>query len=132
YTWGDASSTFGIKINGDEVKIQSNLWSLLQHARVDVDAPGTLMPATQELIDLERELRYHSPKHDTLGYFWVDALCIDQNNTVEKNSQVAKMKDIYERSTKIVVWLGYEDDDSNLAMDTIEQLGTVAMERGEN
>jgi hypothetical protein len=58
----------------------------------------------------ERE-RYLDPKSNTLGHFWVDALCIDQNNIPEKNSQVSKMKEIYEGAKKIVVWLGPAADD---------------------
>jgi hypothetical protein len=38
-------------------------------------------------------------------YYWVDAICIDQNNFSERNEQVLRMKEIYEAAWQIVVWL---------------------------
>ncbi|KAM5349036.1 hypothetical protein ACJ41O_008859 [Fusarium nematophilum] len=37
---------------------------------------------------------------------WIDALCINQGNTKEKNHQVKLMGDIYRRATRVLVWLG--------------------------
>ncbi|KAF1979633.1 hypothetical protein BU23DRAFT_101946 [Bimuria novae-zelandiae CBS 107.79] len=37
---------------------------------------------------------------------WVDAICIDQSNMVERASQVAKMGQIYENCTRVIVYLG--------------------------
>jgi hypothetical protein len=37
---------------------------------------------------------------------WVDAICIDQRNGVEKISQIRLMGDIYRRSSQVLVWLG--------------------------
>ncbi|KAI0532103.1 heterokaryon incompatibility protein-domain-containing protein [Xylaria digitata] len=37
---------------------------------------------------------------------WVDALCIDQSNVVERSEQVSFMGDIYRSASGIVVWLG--------------------------
>ncbi|KFG83503.1 hypothetical protein MANI_030392 [Metarhizium anisopliae] len=112
--------------SGFAVTIRSNLWSFLQHARPDIDAPGRVFPADQALIELDRDLRIRDPLHDTLGYFWVDAICIDQNNIEERNAQVPRMKDIYETAAKVIVWLGYEYDNSNIAMDAIEEFGKAA------
>lgn len=38
--------------------------------------------------------------------FWIDALCINQENIEEKQDQIAMMGDIYKRSSKVLVWLG--------------------------
>jgi len=46
----------------------------------------------------------------TLGsVFWIDALCIDQNNTKEKNHQVKQMGKIYANAYRVVSWLGWWD-----------------------
>lgn len=45
---------------------------------------------------------------------WVDALCINQNDTKEKSSQVAMMRDIYRQAHRTVVWLGADYEDSQL------------------
>lgn len=44
----------------------------------------------------------------TTGYLWVDQLCIDQENTAERNHQVRQMKQIYSRSERGLIWLGTE------------------------
>jgi hypothetical protein len=37
---------------------------------------------------------------------WVDGLCINQDSFVEKNHQVPLMKEIFERASQVIVWLG--------------------------
>ncbi|KUJ14299.1 HET-domain-containing protein [Mollisia scopiformis] len=44
---------------------------------------------------------------------WIDAICIDQENLVERLQQVALMRDIYSQPTRVIVWLG--DDENNIA-----------------
>jgi hypothetical protein len=43
---------------------------------------------------------------DEARYIWIDAICINQASTAEKNIQVAMMAEIYGRATLVVVWLG--------------------------
>ena len=50
---------------------------------------------------------------------WVDQLSIDQTSDSEKASQIALMKTVYERARDVFIWLGNEEDDSDLAMDTL-------------
>jgi hypothetical protein len=38
--------------------------------------------------------------------FWIDALCIDQENVPERNNQVMLMGDIYSQASRVIVWLG--------------------------
>lgn len=37
---------------------------------------------------------------------WIDAICIDQEDDVEKSAQVSMMAAIYARAEKVLVWLG--------------------------
>lgn len=48
---------------------------------------------------------------------WIDAICINQIDVLEKNHQVARMGEIYKNATLVHVWLGPEDSNSNLAFD---------------
>ena len=48
--------------------------------------------------------------------FWIDALSIDQQNPEERSEQVRLMKSIYERATRVLVWLGPPSKDSELAL----------------
>ena len=38
--------------------------------------------------------------------FWIDALCIDQNNQKERSHQVAHMGHIFAHARRVIVWLG--------------------------
>lgn len=78
YAWGDVSDTAVIYIDNCPMLIGKNLESAL------------------------RELRHLS---DTL-IIWVDAICIQQKNTEEKNHQVMMMASIYKRCSRAYVWLG--------------------------
>ena len=40
---------------------------------------------------------------------WVDAICINQKDTAERNAQVALMSFIYMRAMKVVAWLGTKE-----------------------
>lgn len=46
---------------------------------------------------------------------WIDAVCINQSDIAERSAQVQLMASIYERATKVVVWLG-EPADAALAV----------------
>jgi hypothetical protein len=61
-------------------------------------------------------------------YYWIDALCVDQENIFERNSQVAKMAEIYKRAYSVVVWLGKEDEYTTDALTTIERISAVPEE----
>jgi hypothetical protein len=53
---------------------------------------------------------------------WVDALCIDQENTDEKGHQVGQMRNVYV-GTNVIVWLGAE---TSLTQKAFEVISTVA------
>lgn len=57
---------------------------------------------------------------------WIDALCIDQSNDVEKGPQVAQMGTIYSFAAHVIAWLGPERHDSGRALDFIARMGTHA------
>ncbi|CAM1511935.1 Fc.00g094480.m01.CDS01 [Cosmosporella sp. VM-42] len=102
YTWGTADSpqTAEVVPQADSpisrtLRIQQNLASALKHMRY-TDKPRTL---------------------------WVDAICINQNDVPEKNTQVPRMADIYRLADHVVIWLGAETHNSNLAISTLDYLG---------
>ena len=55
-------------------------------------------------------------------FIWVDAICINQNDDVEKSWQVAMMWDIYQKAETVRVWLGSAADASNHLMDVMNNL----------
>ncbi|KAE8440370.1 hypothetical protein EG329_008322 [Mollisiaceae sp. DMI_Dod_QoI] len=55
--------------------------------------------------NLDQALRHLRDEHQPRT-FWVDAVCINQKNTHERNQQVAMMRTVYEKAARVVVWLG--------------------------
>jgi hypothetical protein len=81
-------------INGCEVEITANLDSALRQFRQESHGP-----------------------------FWIDALCINQNDTSEKGKQVLRMKDIFSRATEVIAWLGPAGQNSDKAITLMKSFG---------
>ncbi|KAF2704190.1 HET-domain-containing protein, partial [Pleomassaria siparia CBS 279.74] len=61
-------------------------------------------------------------KSNVVRYLWMDAICINQKNTEERNEQVPRMDKIYGMADNVCIWLGDADEDSNLAMSFIPKV----------
>jgi hypothetical protein len=59
----------------------------------------------------------------------VDAICVDQNNIVERNRQLSRMLEIYQGADCVISWLGEADDASDTALDYLEELSTNVLLR---
>lgn len=82
YSWGDPTVTRPIQVNGRVLHVTSNLEAALKHLRY---------------TDEDRTL-------------WVDAVCINQADVVERSHQVSIMGQIYGKAKQVLVWLGEELD----------------------
>ncbi|KAI1122206.1 heterokaryon incompatibility protein-domain-containing protein [Nemania abortiva] len=78
------------------------------------------LPVTKNLDSALRHLRYS----DRSRFIWVDAICINQLNDVEKSPQVAIMGEIFRFAARVVVWLGPEENNSDRAMALMEYMGS--------
>ncbi|MCJ1246985.1 hypothetical protein MMC30_004196 [Trapelia coarctata] len=84
---------------------------------------GTASPITLQVgQNLAVALRYLRVV-DQPRTLWVDAVCINQNDTEERNEQVTRMEDIYKFAHRVVVWLGPSSNNSKLAISTLGYLG---------
>ncbi|KAF2185522.1 HET-domain-containing protein, partial [Zopfia rhizophila CBS 207.26] len=54
--------------------------------------------------------------------YWIDALCINQDDKDERSVQVVLMGSIYKQATVCLVWLGEKDDFTGIAMSTAVKL----------
>lgn len=81
YVWGDPDITTPITVNGIRMHVTKNLSAALRHLRAIgyVDKP-----------------------------WWVDAICINQEDAVEKGHQVHIMGSIYRKADEVLAWLGVE------------------------
>jgi hypothetical protein len=82
YTWatvdGDASLSSHVSCRGKQIAVTKNCESMLRILR----------------------------KQGTNRTIWVDAICIDQENTEERNHQVRLMATIYSNASQVVAYLG--------------------------
>ncbi|KAK0708678.1 heterokaryon incompatibility protein-domain-containing protein, partial [Lasiosphaeris hirsuta] len=62
---------------------------------------------------------------------WIDTICIDQSNLEERSGQVAVMGDIFKLATRVVVWLGPEDDTSNTACELLAAVSEEGASSGQ-
>ncbi|KAF2730196.1 hypothetical protein EJ04DRAFT_445572, partial [Polyplosphaeria fusca] len=76
YVWGDPAAEHEILVNETAIKIAGNLY----HALHDISSGQR--------------------------YLWVDALCINQRDIPEKNTQIPLMADIYRDAALVLSWLG--------------------------
>jgi hypothetical protein len=80
WCWGDSKSAVPVIINEEIVSAKKNLGCALRYLR----------------------------REDSARVLWIDAVCIRQNDTLERNHQVRQMREIYRRASRVVVWLGPE------------------------
>ncbi|KAK5657171.1 hypothetical protein OQA88_3228 [Cercophora sp. LCS_1] len=80
--------------------------------------------------NLDAALRRFQPNPtDASLLLWVDAICINQTDTSERDTQVAMMGQIYSKSLATLVWLGPEVNDSDLSLRAIREINETWMKR---
>jgi hypothetical protein len=55
------------------------------------------------------------------GYYWIDAICIRQDDVLEKNTQIPLMTRIYSAPRAVDIWLGPDQDDSAHVLELAHQ-----------
>ncbi|XXH06187.1 hypothetical protein Hte_012633 [Hypoxylon texense] len=73
--------------------------------------------------DQKAEFRYRRVEISAwLCVLWVDAVCIDQGNIPERNTQVPRMSLIYKLAARVVLWAGPSADRSSLALARLKEM----------
>jgi len=92
YTWGNASVQKKVICNDESMQVTRSLHDALQVFR---------QPHAERML-------------------WVDALCINQGDIIERNSQVQLMNRIYSGASSVAVWLGHDKPDAiRMALDIL-------------
>ena len=116
YIWGPPEHSRWIILNDQPFHVRQNLWNFLfvisqfkvRSAERDITKlyPNTRQPHSN-LQSTSVEFQ-NSSRRNVFEFLWIDALCIDQASTVEKNHQVQRMGHIYSRAEQVIAWLGDE------------------------
>jgi hypothetical protein len=93
YVYGDPSIRESILINGKEGDVNKHGWRTLHQARAQAS---------------------------TGSYFWLDAICINQNDHQEKAIQVSKIAQIFTSAVEAWMCFGPEQDDSDFLFQTLQ------------
>jgi hypothetical protein len=80
-------------------------------------------------MNLEAALR-HLRLQDKPLTLWIDALCIDQSDEIEKSEQLEQMRQIYVQALSVIAWLGPTTDNSDVALHWIQQYGKRSLDLG--
>ncbi|KAL6710407.1 hypothetical protein ACN47E_009353 [Coniothyrium glycines] len=96
YCWGNAEITKPIHVMYTE--------------KADTEADNRVTSGTDFNVttNLEAALRVFRSKL-ARPVIWADAICIDQSDIAERNSQVALMAEIYTQAVQTIIWLGDAD-----------------------
>jgi hypothetical protein len=92
YTWGDPSETTDMELNGTRFLARRNCEYALQQA-------------------------YSA---DPKTYYWIDAICINQQDDEEKSYQVTMMGALYKKAARVLACVGQHADDSAFLIDILE------------
>ncbi|KAL8943102.1 MAG: hypothetical protein Q9216_001302 [Gyalolechia sp. 2 TL-2023] len=99
YTWGDPSKLREISVNGRPLLITENLEACLRVLR--------------------------SKNYTRHGWrFWIDAICINQKDIVERAGQVKRMREIYTKAWTPIIWIGDDESGSKEALDLLVTLAS--------
>lgn len=129
YTWGSAQDKVPIRIKTAQTAetIRSAISGPTNHSTNEfasstqqLDRQYNFLEVTQNLAVALEHLQYDQEPR----VLWVDAICINQQDVEERSAQVQLMADIYWYANQTTVWLGPEDDDSSLALETLDDLGS--------
>ncbi|VUC23266.1 unnamed protein product [Clonostachys rosea] len=92
YVWGDPNVTERVTINGSMKNVTTNLASALKRFRNSKEkTSGDKIVGDKSSAPLP---------------LWVDAVCINQDDTEERNHQVTHMSVIYSNAAYVLSWFG--------------------------
>ncbi|KAH8650825.1 heterokaryon incompatibility protein-domain-containing protein [Tricladium varicosporioides] len=74
------------------------------------------LKVSRDLIWALKHLR--RPHEDRI--LWIDAICINQLDNIERNHQVENMAVLYDQASNVCVWLGRDNEESKMAIEFIK------------
>ncbi|ORY11126.1 heterokaryon incompatibility protein-domain-containing protein [Clohesyomyces aquaticus] len=110
YVWGDPTIKHTIAVSGQSLGITESLHSALKDINGFLETHKDTPVATRDVFSAHEQL------------IWVDQICINQKDDVEKNVQVPLMTEIYSRAAFVASYIGAETDDTLLGVALLQIL----------
>jgi len=111
YTWGDLNDTLEILCHGQQLSITRNLRAALSRLRDQCSCDCECLHV--DGIDMG------------VRYLWVDAICINQSDVVEKTEQVRLMARIFNKASWAIGWLGEKESAAEEGIRLMKQLQDI-------
>ncbi|KAF2192135.1 hypothetical protein K469DRAFT_716630 [Zopfia rhizophila CBS 207.26] len=87
---------------------------------------GVRFPVTLNLFNALHRIRDLARRHPRLMQtpFWVDTICINQSDSLEREEQVRLMGEIYRKANGVLIWLGNDAEpvQTRMALDVIKDI----------
>jgi hypothetical protein len=99
YVWGDQSKLYPIAMDYALFEVGENLFAAIAHLLKNFPPP-----------------------------YWIDAICINQNNLDEKGIQIVQMGEVYRKAKRVLVWLGPGDAQRGKVIAQVNEMGKRALE----
>lgn len=106
YDWGSSKPRRNILVNHRPRSVRDNLYAALEVLQTE---------GSRFSEDPSREMTLIGQ------YFWVDSLCVNHDDPLERGHQVDLMANIFSEATCAVTWLGAAAEDSDYAMKAISE-----------
>lgn len=92
YTWGDRHLVAVILVNGKRMQVRRNCEDVLKQ-----------------------------PCRNNSGYFWIDAICINQVDNLEKSFQVAQMGAVFKNARQTLACVGRHENESEFLFERLHK-----------
>ncbi len=82
-------------------------------------------PVLENLHDAISHLGWRAKDENCL--FWIDAICINQRDVQERNSQILHMRYLYEHAFMVYGWIGvpFDEEETHLAVQLMRKFNIV-------
>jgi hypothetical protein len=125
YAWGPPSPTHPIEVEGQNFDIRENLYLALHSIMGQQDEFLPKKSSTISILSWRSRKSttpnifryfYSAESASTLPLFWIDQICINQDDVIERSEQVRRMGELFSKASMVLSWLGPAGDASDTAI----------------
>src|SRR5690242_7594129 len=97
----------------------SYVWGERDYTGAAIHLKSGKLPILSSLVPFIRMVTHHSDFKST-DWWWIDSLCINLQDSREREKQVRIMADIYKKARRAIIWLGEEKEDGSDCTNAID------------